>query len=100
MLVLRFYAECFKRFQTPFSLPNQEKQTEEDVPGHAYTESRQHPASSTKCSDYRDLALIILPAHPGCVRRPMLSLELEVTCLYCLGPQKTSTRLAPGLTVL
>lgn len=43
MLVLRFYVEYFKLFQTPPSLPNQEKQTEEDLPGHTYTESRQRP---------------------------------------------------------
>lgn len=32
----------------PLSLPNQEKQTEDDLPGHAYTESWRHLAMLNK----------------------------------------------------
>lgn len=49
VLILIFYVESVSNvFYIPLSLPNQEEQTEDDLPGHAYTESWWHLAMLNK----------------------------------------------------
>lgn len=49
VLILIFYVESVSNvFYIPLCLPNQEEQTEDDLPGHAYTESWRHLAMLNK----------------------------------------------------
>lgn len=95
VLILIFYVESVSNiFYIPLSLPNQEKQNEDDLLGHAYTESWRHLAMLNKMQ-------VTSSCHPGCVilSSSVLNWSWRWPVLTTLGPQKTSARIPPGLTV-